>query len=112
MRSTEISTQPHPILKLSGELDLLTAPALRSALHAHGSRRCSVLIVDLSDVSFMDSSALSELIAYQQNAGAFGGKLLITGPRWEIRELFALAKLDEFFTVFDSAQQASAATAA
>jgi anti-anti-sigma factor len=112
MRLTEISTLPHPILKIDGELDLLQAPALRSALKAHATRRSPVLILDLSEVPFMDSSALSELIAYQQSVRAFGGTLLIAAPCSEVRELFTLAKLYEFFRVFDSTQKACAATLA
>ena len=112
MRLTEISALPHPILKIGGELDLLQAPALRSALQAHVGRRSPVLILDLSDVPFMDSSALSELIAYQQSVLVFGGKLLIAAPCSEVRELFKVAKLYEFFHIFDSTQEACAATVA
>jgi anti-sigma B factor antagonist len=112
MRLTEISAQPHPILKIDGELDLLQAPALRSALEAHAARRSPVLILDLSDVPFMDSSALSELMAYQQSVLPFGGKLLIAAPCSDVRELFTLAKLYKFFRVFDSTQEACAAAPA
>lgn len=112
MQLTEVSVQAQPILKIGGEVDLLEAPALRCALGTYATRRCTTLILDLSDVSFMDSSAPSELIAYQQSALDFGGRLLIAAPCSEVRQLFALAKLDQFFRIFDTTQDACTATAA
>ena len=106
MLMTEGLAEQHSALKLSGEIDLLQAPVLRAALQAKAARKCPVLIIDLSEVPFMDSSGLSELIAYEQGARAFGGKLFIVGLRPEIRQLFSLARLDGFFRTFDSADAA------
>ena len=102
MLMTEAFVESHSALKLSGEIDLLHAPALRAALQAKAASKCPVLIIELSDVPFLDSSGLSELIAYEQTARVFGGKLLIVGLRPEIRQLFSLARLDGFFRTFDS----------
>jgi anti-anti-sigma factor len=48
-------------LVVSGELDLCSAPLLREA-HAREPRDCEFLVVDLSGVTFMDSSGLHALI--------------------------------------------------
>jgi anti-anti-sigma factor len=49
-------------ITVSGEIDLATSPALRASLETHRRRGTSV-VLDLSGVSYMDSSGLNVLIA-------------------------------------------------
>jgi anti-anti-sigma factor len=57
-------------LTVSGELDLSTSPALRASLETHRRGGASV-VLDLSSVSYMDSSGLNVLIAaIRQSDGA------------------------------------------
>jgi anti-anti-sigma factor len=73
---------PRPtIVHLSGEIDIFTSAALRrrllDALHCSTSR----LIIDLSEVSFCDSSGLAVLVGIQHRARPMGITLALTGPR-------------------------------
>ncbi len=52
----------------SGELDMLTSEGLRLAFREAGADKCTHLLVDLSDVTFMDSSAISVLASVQRGA--------------------------------------------
>jgi anti-sigma B factor antagonist len=103
MQLKATSLPEHHLLEVSGEVDLLQAPTLRAALRESIERQVGTLILDLGAVTFMDSSGLSELIAFKQEAGGSGRNLIISRVSSEVRDLFALAQLDRFFCVDPSA---------
>jgi anti-anti-sigma factor len=57
------------VLSVAGEVDLLTAPELDKLITAQLEQRPEVLVVDLSDVSFLASAGMSVLIGGNQRAG-------------------------------------------
>lgn len=57
------------ILQVSGEIDLLTAPQVEDAVMPLARQRPSMLVVDLSGVSFLASAGLKLLVAAQQASG-------------------------------------------
>jgi anti-anti-sigma factor len=73
-----------------GEVDLLTAPALRAALDRELSRRPRV-VLDLSQVAFIDSSGLRAILLAQRDARPSGATLQLhsTLPP-NVRRLFEL----------------------
>lgn len=79
-----------------GELDAYTAPLLRSRLQplAEGADG-SQLIVDLSGVTFLDSTALGVLTGTAKRLRAGGGELLVASADPRVRRLFELTGLLE-----------------
>lgn len=67
-------------VRVRGELDMSTAPDLSAALVRAGEAGAGTITLDLSGVTFLDSSAIGALIAAGQDLGAAGAKLRI-GPR-------------------------------
>lgn len=65
-------------------------------LAREGIRRISL---NLAELSFMDSTGLSLLVAIYQRACASGGELVIFSPTRPVRRLFAVAGLDAFLTI-------------
>jgi anti-sigma B factor antagonist len=63
-------------LRVSGELDLYTAPLLTEAVH-NQARAGQRVVVDLEKVSFMDSTGVSALIGVIQDAGRNGWELAV-----------------------------------
>ncbi len=57
------------VLSVGGEVDLLTAPELEQTIAAELDRGPKVLVVDLSEVSFLASAGMSVLIGANQAAG-------------------------------------------
>lgn len=68
------------LVRVAGELDLATAPTLRAYLRAATAPSASsVLILDLSGVTFCDSVGLSELIVGLQNSQNRGKRFVLSG---------------------------------
>ena len=81
-------------VRLSGEIDILTSAALRRQLMGTLHYSTSMLILDLSDVSFCDPSGLAVLIGIQRRARAQGITLALTAPRPFMSRLLHLTGLD------------------
>jgi anti-sigma B factor antagonist len=85
------------IVRVEGELDLATAPTVWVALEralAAGDQ----LVLDLADVTFIDSSGLSVLIRAYQVLGP-SGTFTVRSPNTQARRLFELAGVDSLISV-------------
>ena len=98
-------------LKVSGEVDLHASPDLRSELQSCVSEKTPVLLIDFSAVEYIDSSGLATFIEYLRDAAAYDGKIALFGMKQKVRTIFDLVRLNELFTIADSADAAVAALA-
>ena len=87
---------------VEGQVDMHTSPELRSHLRQALGASASPLVVDLTDVGFIDSSGLATLIEALQAVGKYGGKLRLCGLNTEVRKLFDLAQLSTIFDLRDT----------
>ena len=88
-------------VRVRGELDMSTAPELSAALLRAGEGDTGTITLDLSGVSFLDSSAIGALIAAGQDLRAGGHKLQI-GPRSAIvSRVLEITGLTEDSDAFD-----------
>jgi anti-anti-sigma factor len=99
---------PWFVLTLTGELDMSRTGDLdQMASEVLGRDRVDV-IADLTEVSFMDSSALRWLLNLQDQLGAASGRLRLVAPPGGILErLLSLSGLEGRFTVFATVVDAS-----
>jgi anti-anti-sigma factor len=67
------STDPDgtPVLKLRGELDMLSATKLRETVESLVADHCDRVVFDLSDLEFMDSSGIAVLVFAANNIDTF-----------------------------------------
>jgi anti-anti-sigma factor len=86
------------VLFVRGELDFATAPELMHVATEHGGR--SRLVVDLSAVTFIDSSGLRALIQLREQAHA--QVLAVRAPRVGVRRLIELAAADRLIPTIDT----------
>lgn len=93
---------PHPT-----RLDAATAPALRDALLAQLDAGASRLLLDLSRVTFLDSSALGALIAVAKRAAA-SARFGVAGTQPAVARLFVLTQMDRVFPIHVSLDDALA----
>jgi anti-sigma B factor antagonist len=93
------------VLSLAGELDLYNAEEVRGALLDACAGEPSVLVVDLEEVRFIDSTALGVLIeAGARMADRSGFRL--AAPRLETRRALEVSGLDRHFLVHDTVAEA------
>jgi anti-sigma B factor antagonist len=96
-----------------GELDLLTAPRLRSVLLEPAVCAQPVLVVDLSALAFIDSTGLGTLIETERSTRARGARLVLVVPPGTVAaRVLAIAGLDAVFTTSFSLTEALGQTAA
>jgi anti-sigma B factor antagonist len=96
------------IVRLGGELDLYNAPAVREALTEAAANKPKRVIVDLSEVEFIDSTALGVLIEAKTKLPNRRG-FLLAGPGLETRRALEISGLDRHFAVHATVDEALAA---
>src|SRR5262245_26166778 len=80
---------------LRGEIDLHSSPFLRDALLAAiGKHRFTRLILNLSQVPYMDSSAIAVLVEILQKVKRGGGKICLTHLQPRVKGLLEIARLN------------------
>ena len=88
----------YSVLAVRGEVDVYSAPALHDGLSALLDSGAKAVVVDLTEVGFLDSTGLGVLVAARTSALDRGGALPIACERARILKLFKITGLD---TVFD-----------
>ena len=86
------------IVALDGDVDLNRAPEIRRLLLDCVARGLDVL-VDLSGVSYIDSSGIASLVEALQEAGKNGIGLGLVAVSEDARKVFELARLDKVFAI-------------
>lgn len=88
------------ILRVRGEIDLHSSPDLRTdllgLLQKTNARK---LILNLTDVSYMDSSAVAVLVEAMQRLRKVGGMVCLTNLQPRVKGLLEIARLDTIFIV-------------
>jgi anti-sigma B factor antagonist len=97
------------VVSLAGELDLYNAHEVREALLELCAESPDRLVVDLSGVKFIDSTALGVLIEARTRLANRRG-FLLAAPGLETRRALEISGLDRHFTVHDSRDAALSAT--
>lgn len=89
------------VIPLHGDLDLYVAPEVKQELLAAidaGARR---IVVDLRDVSFVDSTILGVLLNAAKRLRAVDGEVEVLCTKPSIRSLFKVTLLDRVFFIHD-----------
>ena len=94
------------LLALRGELDVATAPALRQALDAALDDTTPRLLVDLAEVTFIDSTALMTLLNALRRTVRRGGRLALVCANPTVLRLFEATRTDTTFAIFPSREEA------
>jgi anti-anti-sigma factor len=87
------------VLKLHGELDVASCAALQDELE--GLSTNELVVVDLSDLEFIDSSGIGILVKANQQAAKQGRRFALVKGAGQVAELLALTGLADQLTVAD-----------
>lgn len=105
----EITEQPGraggaPIINVKGEVDVATSPALRERLQA--VRGPGVQVLDLHEVTFLDSTGLGVLVGALKRSRETGGSLRLVISEQRILRIFEITGLTDVFSIFPSVDDA------
>ena len=83
------------VVPLAGEIDLLQCPAVRERLHGLIDDGAHHMVLDLSQLHFLDSTALGMLIGLHRRLRDDGGVLELRSPTGPVRRALAVSGLDQ-----------------
>jgi anti-sigma B factor antagonist len=93
---------------LGSRLDAVSAPEVKRRLAERIANGHQQLILDMSEVDFIDSRGLSTLVFALKRLGRYG-EIAISSPRSSVISMLKLTRLDQVFKIFPDCQQAAAA---
>lgn len=88
------------VIAPEGEIDLHSSALVREQLDPVIEAKRPKVIVDLSGVSYVDSSGLAVLIESMQRVQSYHGIFALCGLRESVQHIFAIARLDQVFSIF------------
>jgi len=97
--SDEAIDDDRHVISVQGEIDLFTAPELKAAVGGIIDSGKSRLVVDLSETTFLDSTALGVLIGAVKRLRSREGALTIVNVDANIAKTFEITGLDQIFTI-------------
>ncbi|MEM7030842.1 MAG: STAS domain-containing protein [Chloroflexota bacterium] len=94
------------VLELAGRFDAYEVASVKSWLDQTIPTETSRIIINLSDVNFIDSTGLATFVQGMKNCRNNDGDLILFGLQRSVRVIFELTRLDRAFDIFDSEEQA------
>lgn len=94
------------IITVEGELDLYTAPRLKESLMAALEDDMLKIVVNMTGVHFIDSSALGVLIGGVKRLKPKGGRLVLVSVDENVNWIFQITGLNAVFDIFHSQEDA------
>lgn len=86
------------IIRIEGRFDFSTHQAFRDA-YEHGGKEVSNYIVDLSDATYLDSSALGMLLLLRDHAGGDDASIAIENCNNDVRKILTISNFEQLFTI-------------
>jgi anti-sigma B factor antagonist len=104
MKHEVIKKQGASIVVLKGDVDLESSPAAREVL-LKSVEGAGKVLVDLSSVTYIDSSGVASLVEALQAAKRNGGKFALVAASDPTRRVLELARLDKVFSMYTTVDE-------
>ena len=96
------------MVAVRGEVDLHTAPEVQGAIEqAAEAAGVNAVVVDVSGVEFMDSTALSALVRSKDSLEQQGISLRLAAPSKAVERIFSVTGFEDYFEIFSSREAAT-----
>lgn len=105
----DLRVERHPratVIRLSGELDLASVPAVRERLLALAVDGQVNQVLDLTNLTFMDSAGLGVIVATRRRLRTLQGALVLACPNETILRLLRLTSMDKVLPVYPTVDAA------
>jgi len=103
----ESAGHPYTLVEVGGEADVTNSDELHRLLEGEAAAQPRMLIVDLSGLRFMDSSALHALLRVNRSLDRQGGVLALVSPQPAVAKMLRLTTADQLIPVFGTVAEAA-----
>lgn len=107
VRGEPVDEDTH-VVAVGGEIDIFTAPEFKALLAEVIDAGHKLVVADLTETTFIDSSSLGVLISAHRRLDERGGRLVIVCERREVRTTFKITGLDAMLTLVKTRDEALA----
>jgi anti-anti-sigma factor len=104
----ESAGEPYTLVEITGEADVTNRDELRGILDTEVAQQPGMLILDLSGLRFMDSSALHVILQANRALDRQGGVMALVAPQEAVAKMLRLTTADRLVPVFGSVAEAVA----
>ena len=87
------------LVMLAGSMYVEDAAAIRENVFNHIENGKTTIVIDLSEVDYIDSSGLGMLVAIQKRAVPKGGSIVLKGPTGLVKDMLELTRLSKVFEI-------------
>ncbi len=94
------------VCQIEGDIDINSSPDIKKAFDKLISKRSPKIVVNLSGVSYVDSSGLATLVEILKNMRAYGGRIRLSNLSPRVKGLFEITKLDKLFEILQEEEEA------
>jgi anti-sigma B factor antagonist len=98
------------VVSVGGEIDVYTAPRLREEITELVAAGTYDLVIDMSEVEFLDSTGLGVLVGGLKKVRAHDGSLQLVCSQDRLLKIFRITGLAKVFVIHDTAEAALAAS--
>jgi anti-sigma B factor antagonist len=106
MQITRKQSNGITIFDIKGDIDINSSPSIRDVFEKGVKEKIMKILVNLTGVSYIDSSGLATLVEMLKKTKAYGGKLRISNLAPKVKSLFEITKLERLFDIFESEEEA------
>ena len=93
---------------LQGDIDFHFAPVLRTMLQTKLNSKCPALVLDLSEVDFIDSRGIATILEYVRDCGAYRGRIALAALNPAVKPIIDIVRLDTVMPISASVAEAVA----
>ncbi len=101
MQHTVHEFNGHTVIKIKNNIDIFNASEFKKMMFDIISEEHSSIIVDMQEIGFTDSSAVSVIIACKRRADLYNCKFGLVNVTDNFIDILHLATLDKFFTIYE-----------
>ena len=87
------------VCNIRGEIDINSSPSIKKTFDNLISKKTPKIVINLSQVTYVDSSGLATLVEILKNMRSYGGRMRLTNLSSKIKSLFEITKLEKLFEI-------------
>jgi anti-sigma B factor antagonist len=108
VRLKELVQDDVHVFALQGDIDFHFSPVLRTMLQARLNARCPALVLDFSEVEFIDSRGIATILEYLRDCATYGGRVALAALNPVVKPIIDIVRLDTVMPIYTSVAEAIA----